>query len=134
MPHKIAQILVSHVCKVDNLAMPAGPEVAFEAFSVLDGFGRPSAPLHASKTLVASILAALDGSKPIARARKDASDEQLGFALQVAFTEALPKVSDVLFTLSEGACGAGTALTNMQRLCMASSEDIICMCSWPSIR
>ncbi|DBA80407.1 TPA: hypothetical protein ACH3X2_007346 [Trebouxia sp. C0005] len=68
-----------------------GPEVAFEAFSVLDGFGRPSAPLHASKTLVASILAALDGSKPIARARKDASDEQLGFALQVAFTEALPK-------------------------------------------
>ncbi|KAL0043377.1 hypothetical protein WJX79_003113 [Trebouxia sp. C0005] len=69
----------------------ASPAVAFEAFSVLDGFGRPSAPLHASKTLVAGILAALDGSKPIARARKDASDEQLGFALQVAFMEALPK-------------------------------------------
>ena len=83
--------------------MPAGPAVAFEAFSVLDGFGRPSAPLHASKTLVAGILAALDGSKPIARARKDASDEQLGFALQVAFMEALPKVS-FLFFKSHDSC------------------------------
>ena len=79
--------------------MPAGPEVAFEAFSVLDGFGRPSAPLHASKTLVPTIIAALDGSKPIARARKDASDEQLGFALQLAFMEALPKVRDFLSPL-----------------------------------
>ncbi|KAL0045663.1 hypothetical protein WJX82_001000 [Trebouxia sp. C0006] len=68
-----------------------GPQVAFEAFSVLDGFGCPSAPLQASKTLVPTILAALDGSKPIAWARKGASDGQLGFALQVAFMEALPK-------------------------------------------
>ena len=74
-------------------AVFAGPQVAFEAFSVLDGFGCPSAPLQASKTLVPTILAALDGSKPIARARKGASDGQLGFALQVAFMEALPKVS-----------------------------------------
>ena len=76
--------------------MFAGPEIAFEAFSVLDGFGRPSAPLHVSKTLVPTVLAALDGSKPIARARREASDGQLGFALQVAFMEALPKVTNFL--------------------------------------
>ncbi|DBA73513.1 TPA: hypothetical protein ACH3X1_011539 [Trebouxia sp. C0004] len=68
-----------------------GPEIAFEAFSVLDGFGQPSAPLHALKTLVPSVLEALNGSKLIAWARRDPSDQQLGFALQVAFMEALPK-------------------------------------------
>ena len=63
---------------------------------MLDGFGRPSTPLHASKTPVPTILAALDGSKPIAQAKKGASDGQLGFALQVAFMEALPTVSSSL--------------------------------------
>jgi len=109
-------------------------QVAFEAFSVLDGFGKPSAPLHASKTLVATVLQALDGSKPIARARKDPSDEQLGFALQVAFVEALPKVSDFLSpSQSVGTFSVGTALTNMQCLCMGSTEGITCMGSWLSM-
>ncbi len=85
--------------------MLAGPQVAFEVFSVLDGFGHPSAPLQASKILVPNILAALDGSKPIARARKGASDGQLGFALQVAFMEALPKVTDFLSPLHKVSAG-----------------------------
>jgi hypothetical protein len=86
----------------------AGPQVTVEAFSVLDGFGHPSAPLQASKTLVPNVLAALDGSKPIARARKGASDDQLGFALQVAFTEALPKVSSFLSpSQSVSTCNVG---------------------------
>ena len=71
----------------------AGPTVAYEAFSVVDSWGQPRASLHASQALAGNIVTALNQARPIARGKKDVSEQQLGFALQVAFTQALPKVS-----------------------------------------
>ena len=73
--------------------LSAGPTIAFEAFSVVDSWGQPRASLHASQALVGNIAAALNQARPIARGKKDASEQQLGSALQTAFAEALPKVS-----------------------------------------
>ena len=73
--------------------LSAGPAVAFEAFSLVDSCGQPKASLHASQALVGNIVGALNQARPIARGQKDASEQQLGSALQIAFTEAMPKVS-----------------------------------------
>lgn len=59
----------------------------------MDGWGQPRASLHASQALVGNIVTALNMARPIARGKKDASEQQLGFALQIAFAQALPKVS-----------------------------------------
>jgi len=46
----------------------------------------------------------------------------------------LPKVSDFLSpSQSVGTFSVVTALTNMQCLCMGSTEGITCMCSWLSM-
>ena len=59
----------------------------------MDSWGQPRASLHASQGLVGNIVVTLNQARPIARGEKDAVEQQLGSALQIAFAEALPKVS-----------------------------------------
>ena len=80
----------------------------------MDGWGQPRASLHASQTLVGNIVTALNQARPNARGKKDASEQQLKSALQIAFAEALPKVSSCCCA---GACICMLMMKGMTTLC-----------------
>lgn len=80
----------------------AGPQVAFCAHSIVDGFGTRKPAQLASQGLVGNIVAALDKSKRRTKVLEGASQEQLGAAMQTVFSRALPQVctcsaDDMLF-------------------------------------
>lgn len=85
----------NHLTRLYNpltTVLHAGVKVAFNAFALLDGFGRKAPPVLAAKYLVNNITAAVAQAEHAVHVPHAASPEEVAYALQAAFAQALPKV------------------------------------------
>ena len=112
---------------IDVDMIPAGKKVAWNAFAIVDGFGQKAPPVHAAKDLVDNVMTEMRQAGQVVSIPEGASCEELAYAVQDSFTQALPQVCHpLLFAVLYG--HFDTPLLHV-----GSQAPLVCLCPCPHI-